>query len=354
MDILNRILKLTHIERNVFFEELEDSGREDVFIRYAAGLTEEALKRLLEPLHPYYRNEIMQEIKRVQPVSAAELAAAEKNLMEVLDGLQSLLDKQEKVRVESIQQIRINRDFMKEWLTRPKPFSDQMMGVACPPVQRAPSEGAALVKLPEVRQETLARNDLFAAIRNRQSRRKFTARPLSLDELSFLLWSTQGIKKILANGVATIRTVPSGGARHPFETYLAVNWVDGLKPGVYHYLPVEHQLELLFEDPDLIDQMKKCGVGQRFVGECAVNFIWSCIPYRGEWRYTIAAHKVMLLDAGHLCQNLYLACEAIGCGTCAVGAYNQKTVDEYLRLDGENEFVIYMSPVGKLADSEEE
>ncbi len=142
---------------------------------------------------------------------------------------------------------------------------------------------------------------------------------------------------------------PPAGRGIRFETYLAINWVAGLKPGVYRYLAVEHQLEFLFEVPGMIEQLQKCGVGQKFVGECAVCFIWSCIPYRGEWRYTIGSHKVMLLDAGHVCQNLYLACEAIGCGTCAVGAYKQEIVDEFLHLDGKDEFVIYMSPVGRVS-----
>jgi SagB-type dehydrogenase family enzyme len=58
------------------------------------------------------------------------------------------------------------------------------------------------------------------------------------------------------------------------------------------------------------------------------------------------AHKVMLLDAGHLCQNLYLACEAIGLGTCAIGAYDQNKIDTFINVDGEDEFVVYLSPVG--------
>lgn len=354
MDILQRITNLSKLERNAFFEELEDTGHEDDFIRFAGALPDDVLNRFLESFHPYYRTEILAEVQRIRPVGEGDAQKAEAIMAAVLDRIPGLMEKNEQRRADSVHQIRVNRDFMKEWLTREKPFSDQMMGVPCPPVQKVPVPGATIISLPAARPETLERNDLYAAIRDRQSHRKFDTKPLTLDELSFLLWSTQGIKKVLANGVATIRTVPSGGARHPFETYLAVNWVDGLKPGMYRYLPVDHQLEYLFEDDSLIDQLKKCGVGQRFVGECAVCFIWSCIPYRGEWRYTIAAHKVMLLDAGHVCQNLYLACEAIGCGTCAVGAYNQKLIDDFLHLDGNDEFVVYMSPVGKLAAAAED
>ena len=80
----------------------------------------------------------------------------------------------------------------------------------------------------------------------------------------------------------------------------------------------------------------------------ALVFIWSCVPYRGEWRYTTKAHKVMLLDAGHVCQNLYLASESIGCGTCGIGAYDQSSVDDFLGLDGSDEFVVYLAPVGRI------
>jgi len=66
-----------------------------------------------------------------------------------------------------------------------------------------------------------------------------------------------------------------------------------------------------------------------------------------EWRYHLAAHKVIAMDAGHVCQNLYLASGAIGAGTCGVGAYDQEVLDALLRLDGNNEFVIYLAPVGK-------
>lgn len=86
---------------------------------------------------------------------------------------------------------------------------------------------------------------------------------------------------------------------------------------------------------------------QEFVGQSAVVFVWSCVPYRAEWRYHLRSHKAMLLDAGHICQNLYLACEAIGAGTCAVAAYGQRAIDELIGLDGQDEFVVYLSPVGR-------
>ncbi len=67
-----------------------------------------------------------------------------------------------------------------------------------------------------------------------------------------------------------------------------------------------------------------------------------------EWRYGLASHKVIALDAGHVCQNLYLACEAIGAGTCAIAAYNQDAMDQLLGVNGRDEFTIYLAPVGKI------
>jgi len=88
-------------------------------------------------------------------------------------------------------------------------------------------------------------------------------------------------------------------------------------------------------------------VGQRFVGNGAATFLWTTVPARMEWRYAEASYKVIALDAGHVCQNLYLACEVVGAGTCAVAAYDQEAADTLLGVDGESEFTLYMAPVGK-------
>ncbi len=171
------------------------------------------------------------------------------------------------------------------------------------------------------------------------------ATPLSLEEISFLLWATQGVKSIIMDGYATRRTVPSGGSRHPFETYLAVQRVDDLTAGLYRYLAIEHKLLLLKQDPDIGAKLYD-GCAD-FAQESAVTFIWTAIPYRTEWRYGPLSPKLIAQDSGHLCQNLYLACVAIQAGTCAVGAYDQRKMDELLEVDGVDEFTVYCAPVGK-------
>ena len=145
-----------------------------------------------------------------------------------------------------------------------------------------------------------------------------------------------------------LRTVPSAGCRHPLETYLAVLRVETLAPGIYRYLPLDHALVPERAPDHLKERITAAARGQRFAGEAAVTFIWTAIAARTEWRYAEASYKVIALDAGHVCQNLYLACEAIGAGTCAIAAYNQDLADDLIGVDGNEEFTVYLAPVGKV------
>jgi SagB-type dehydrogenase family enzyme len=215
-----------------------------------------------------------------------------------------------------------------------------------PPPEKPAAEGAPLLDLVPPDRLTLGRMPVREAIARRHSRRRYLEQPLSLEELSFLLWATQGLRG--ASGHAFARTVPSAGARHPFETYLAILRVDGIEPGLYRYLPLRHKLCHLRSDPDLASKLANGCQGQSFVAESAVTFIWAAIPYRMEWRYAAISPKLIALDAGHVCQNLYLACEAIGAGTCAVGAYYQDQIDDLVGVDGVDEFTVYLAPVGKV------
>lgn len=225
--------------------------------------------------------------------------------------------------------------------------SDQEKGLPQPPLQKPVPEGALIIDLPKLQEVEFIRTNLYECLKGRRSKRKYKDEAISLKELSFLLWATQGVDKKSEDNYRTLRPVPSAGARHPFETYLWVFKVEGLKKGVYRYLALSHQLMLVKEVDNLEEKANDAVQGQVFVGKSAVTFLWSCIPYRGEWRYLKEAHKVMLLDAGHICQNLYLACEAVGCGTCAIAAYDQKLCDELNDADGIDEFTVYLAPVGK-------
>jgi SagB-type dehydrogenase family enzyme len=224
--------------------------------------------------------------------------------------------------------------------------TDQKNGQPNPPLQVPPPEGAPLIDLPSLEEIDHGDMPLREAIRRRQSYRAYNQQPLSLPELSFLLWATQGVRAVVQGGAVVRRTIPSAGSRHPFETYLLVQRVQGLQMGIYRYLSLEHQLCLLRIDPDLpAHSSSACA---NFAGEAAVVFAWTALPYRTEWRYGAIAPKLISLDAGHLCQNLYLAVTAIGAGTCAVAAYHQDEMDALLGVDQLDEFTIYCAPVGKV------
>ena len=227
--------------------------------------------------------------------------------------------------------------------------SDQQKRVPPPPLQQPYPADAELIDLVSPEKLSVGKKTLIDAMKSRRSHRQFSNEPLTMEELSFLLWATQGVQKVSENKVNTLRTVPSAGARHPFETYLVVNRVRGLHPGLYRYLPLNHKIYLLLGiDSEFLKRLTEAAMGQSFISRGAVVFVWTIVPYRAEWRYLIWAHKAAALDAGHVCQNLYLASEAIGAGTCAVAAYEQKKMDSLLGVDGRDEFTIYLAPVGKI------
>ena len=243
-----------------------------------------------------------------------------------------------------------HRRFLKadQWEEWSNLDTDQRKRILPPPVQKPYPVEAKLIDLVAPQDLTIGEMSLLEVINRRKSRREFTKLPLTLEELSFLLWATQGVREVTGGGAGTKRTVPSAGSRHPFETYLIVNRVRGLEPGLYRYLALVHKLCFLNGDTELEEKVVDGCRGQAFVGKGAVVFIWTAIPYRTEWRYAVVSHKVIAIDAGHLCQNLYLASEAIGAGTCGIGAYDQDEMDALVDVDGEEEFVIYAAPVGKI------
>ena len=242
------------------------------------------------------------------------------------------------------------REFMKHFSETPYDAfeSDQDRKLPQPPLVKAPMRVKALT-LPRKFEDLDLRQNLFTLLIERKSSRVYTQEPISLLELSFLLWATQGILDVRGRAYATLRTVPSGGARHAFETYLIVQHTEGLQPGAYHYLPMRHQLEFLHPLEDLPSAVTNSLMGQSWAAKASVIFYWSFVPYRCEWRYGIWAHRPALIDAGHVGQNLYLACTALGLGTCAIAAFDTALCDALFGLDGEEEFIVYTSAVGTIS-----
>jgi len=203
-----------------------------------------------------------------------------------------------------------------------------------------------LFDLPDPHNTSVPPYDLLKAINDRVSVRAYSEEPLSLDELSYLLWCTQGIKRV-SDRPATLRTVPSAGSRHPFETYLLVNNVETLEPGLYKYSALDHKLALVSQKADLADGLTDACLRQAMVKNSAVTFFWVAVVYRTFWRYVERGYRYMHLDVGHVCQNLYLAVEPMAAGCCGIAAFDDEKLSALLGVDGEKRMPIYVATVGK-------
>ena len=223
--------------------------------------------------------------------------------------------------------------------------SDQQKGIPQPPLELPPSPDYPVLQLPRPETLTVPPLDLRAAIEQRRSIRSYAHEPLSPEDLSFLLWCTQGGQKTFPQW--TLRTVPSAGARHAFETYLLVNDVRGVDPGLYHYLASSHQIQKIDADPTLPHRITGACFDQAFILMSGVLFLWTAVPYRMTWRYGERGYRDLHLDAGHVCQNLYLAAEVVKCGICAVAAFDDDAMNTLLGINGADQFLIYLAAVGK-------
>ena len=244
--------------------------------------------------------------------------------------------------------IKLGREFLKSNDFGIDELSDQQLKLPQPPLVKEKMTDKQIV-LPINFDELSIDPSLLNVINKRVSHRVYTEKTITLLELSYLLWTTQGVKSIRGNHYATLRTVPCGGARHEFETYFIAKHVEGLEIGSYHNLPLTHEIECIQSIEDLDETISRSLEEQKWAMKASVIFYWSVIPYRSEWRYSYFAHRIILVDIGHVCQNLYLASESINLGTCAIGAFNKERCDRLFNLDGEEEFTILVSPVGSVS-----
>ena len=231
--------------------------------------------------------------------------------------------------------------------------SDRAKGIPQPPIE-VPENDNPLLDLDDPKAFAIPERNLTELLRRRKSYREYADEALTREELSYLLWATQGVKKRIIQETAegfvdvTLRTVPSAGARHPFETFLLLNNVQGFEPGLYRYVATKHKLQAFEVTANIQDEIVQACLGQEFLKTAAATFIWVADSYRTTWRYGERGFRYLFLDAGHVCQNLYLAASAIDAGACAVGAFNDEELNSLLGLDGSNLFVVYLATVGKL------
>ncbi len=199
--------------------------------------------------------------------------------------------------------------------------------------------------LPEPERQAVPLDD---ALRNRRSVRGFSEEPLSLEELSYLLWASDGITR--RERGYEFRTAPSAGALYPVETYVAVNDVAGVVPGIYHYSVKHHALEQIRKG-HLGEEVARAALDQGMCASAPAVLLWTAMFERSRWKYGERAYRYVYLDAGHMAQNLSLAAVSLGLGTCQIAAAFDDEVNELLGVDGEEESVLYMSVVGRPKES---
>lgn len=183
---------------------------------------------------------------------------------------------------------------------------------------------------------------IWQLIASRRSVRRYARRPLSLGELSQLLWASQGVT---SPGWLALRAAPSAGALYPIETHICANNVEGLTPGLYRYLPVEHALRQTHLGPTGT-RLANAALGQDVLAKAAAVFVWTAVPARCEVKYGDRAARYIYLETGHIAENLYLAATALGLGCCAVGAFDDSQIDLVLGVDGVNETAVYICAIG--------
>jgi len=229
--------------------------------------------------------------------------------------------------------------------------SDQSKGVAAPAFGK-PIVGEVFTLPPF---EGITNVSYESLLDSRRSVRSYTNTPMTQAQLAFMLWSVNGIQHT-RNDVSSFRPVPSGGARHPFETYITVNNVEGLAPGLYHYLPAQNigekkvTIQRLGDIPNYEETLTNMVVGQAWAAKAPIVLFYTCIPYKAEWRYHEMAHRVVLIDLGHVGQNAMLSAAALGLGSCCMAAYDQEICDKIIGIDGLDEYTVYGVAVGAQAE----
>jgi SagB-type dehydrogenase family enzyme len=191
--------------------------------------------------------------------------------------------------------------------------------------------------------------DLWSTFRARRSKRNFIEEPMTLNELNILLWSSQGITADM--GDYQLRTAPSSGALYPIETYMIINNVEGLKPGIYHLNVKNWQLECL-EIGDFRESGQKVLLGQTMTRCAAVNFIWTAVLERCKAKYHERAYRYIWWDSAVVAENMQLSATGLGLGTSLMGAWFDDLAHDLLDIDGKSHFSVLTASVGKVSGTD--
>jgi SagB-type dehydrogenase family enzyme len=185
---------------------------------------------------------------------------------------------------------------------------------------------------------------LWGLLAGRRTRRTYKPKPLTLKELSQILWASNGKTK---EGRETfLRSAPSAGALYPVELYVMANDVMGLNKGIYHFDVAGNRLSMIREG-DYSEEAAQAALGQQMLAKSGAVVFMTAIVERAKWKYEARAYRYMYLDAGHIGQNMCLAAESLGLGICPIGAFYDDELNAILGVDGVEETVLYAMTIGR-------
>jgi SagB-type dehydrogenase family enzyme len=206
-------------------------------------------------------------------------------------------------------------------------------------------EGQKVIKLPSPKKFKVPDVSVRMAIESWEPVGFFARSSITLKELSYLLWCTQGFKRTVAETIQ-LRNIPSTGSRYPLETYFVAGEVDGLDTGLYRYLPKSNSIVAERIDSGLPLEMSTASMNFKVVTRAAVTFMWVAIPYRSTWALGNRGYRSILLEAGHTCQNLIMAAACFGHEVYPIDMFHDELIAKIANLDTETQWPVYLAAVG--------
>jgi SagB-type dehydrogenase family enzyme len=191
---------------------------------------------------------------------------------------------------------------------------------------------------------------LDKSIIERRSCRNFEDKTLSLKSFSKILYFGYGVTHVMdfENFEILGRACPSGGALYPYEIYPVVFNVDELEQGIYHYCPFDHSVELL-KTGDFVNQIIQLFMQQYYIANSSACIVLSSVLERTTWKYGSRGYRYMLLEAGHLAQNMCLISTANGLGTLLLGGFYDDPLARLIGVDPILEPIMYGLAIGHKA-----
>lgn len=203
-----------------------------------------------------------------------------------------------------------------------------------------------IIKLPEPKLKSSV--SVEETMLNRRSVRDFKSDELSIEQISQILWAAYGITKEMTSPSKVrggLKTAPSAGALYPLEIYVVVGKVNGLEKGIYKFLPEGHSIMKMY-DQDVRKELAEAALNQEFIKQAPISLFYSAVYSRTTSKYRQRGRdRYVCMDLGHSAENVCLQVVAMGLGTCAIGAFEDRMVRNVIMIPDEEE-PLYIMPIG--------